>query len=350
MTADPQTIARPRAATASVPFVTRYGAHIDMTRIGFGAAPIGNMARAISDADAIATVTAALDFGLRHVDVAPLYGHGLAELRVGAALQGRTNVTLSTKVGRLLVPCAPGAQDGGIYVDLPDMGVVFDYSYDGVMRSYEASLARLRRRIDILYVHDVDASAHGSAASADARITELIDGGGWRALEELRRAGDVRAVGAGVNEVGACLRLLDVADPDLFLLAGRYTLLDQRALDALLPRCLADGVGIVIGGPFNSGILATGAVPDAWYDYAPASAAIFERTRAIERVCAAHSVPLAAAALAFPLLHPAIVSVIPGGRTPDEVRRNVDLLDHPIPPALWRDLAGEGLMHPGAPC
>ncbi|WP_230628408.1 aldo/keto reductase [Sphingomonas sp. Leaf37] len=159
--------------------------------------------------------------GLRHVDVAALYGRGLAECRAGKALSGRTDVMLSTKVGRLLISCASRAQDSGIYVDVPDVRVAFDYSYDGVMRSYEASLKRLGRAVDILYVHDVDASAHGDSTGADARIAELVDGGGWRALIELRAAGDVRAIGAGVNEVRACLRLLEVADPDLFLLAGR---------------------------------------------------------------------------------------------------------------------------------
>ncbi len=201
---------RPSGAATSMPFVTRHAARIDLTRIGFGAAPIGNMGRPMAYADAIATVTTALDLGLRHVDVAPLYGHGLAECRVGEALSGRTDVMLSTKVGGLLISCASGAQDSGIYVDVPDVRVAFDYSYDGVMRSYEASLKRLGRAVDILYVHDIDASAHGDSTGADARIAELVDGGGWRALTELRAAGDVRAIGAGVTRcgpAGACSRL-----------------------------------------------------------------------------------------------------------------------------------------------
>ncbi|MDZ4375729.1 MAG: aldo/keto reductase, partial [Phenylobacterium sp.] len=256
----------------------------------------------------------------------------------GAALRGRARETfvLSTKVGRRLDPCAPGEQAAGIYVDVPPVRARFDYTHDGVMRSFEESRARLGLdRIDILYVHDVDAQTHGSEDSADARLRELLDQGGWRALDTLRRSGDVRAIGAGVNACRPCERLLEWADPDLFLLAGRYTLLDRSAQTRLLPACEARGVGVVIGGPYNSGVLATGAVPGARYDYAPASDEILQQVRSLEAVCREHGVRLADAALQFPTTHPAVVSVIPGGQTADEVKRNAAGFKAPLPPALW---------------
>jgi D-threo-aldose 1-dehydrogenase len=340
---------------ASLPkrtLTTRSGRALGFSAFGFGAAPIGNMNRVLSQAEAEATVRQAWALGLRYFDTAPLYGHGLSEQRVGGALRGepRDSFLLSTKVGRLLKPCAPGDEDSGIYVGVPQVKVAYDYSHDGVMRSYEASLKRLGLdRVDILYVHDIDAMTHGSREAAEARTRALVDQGGWRALDELRAAGDVAAIGAGVNEWQPCARLLQLADPDIFLLAGRYTLLEQEALAALLPACAARGVGVVVGGPFNSGILATGAVPGALYNYAPAPEPILRRTAAIEAVCARHGVRLAQAALQFPLGHPAVVSVIPGGQTPDQVAENLALLDAPIPARLWADLKAAGLMSLDAP-
>jgi D-threo-aldose 1-dehydrogenase len=331
---------------------TRAGRALTFSAFGFGAAPIGNMNRVLSEAEAEATVRAAWTAGLRYFDTAPLYGHGLSEQRVGAVLKGepRDVFLLSTKVGRLLEPCAPGEEDSGIYQGVPPVKVAYDYSYDGVMRSHEASLRRLGLdRVDILYVHDIDAMTHGSRGGAEARTRELIDQGGWRALDELRAAGDVAAIGAGVNEWEPCARLLELADPDIFLLAGRYTLLEQEALETLLPACAARGVGVVVGGPFNSGVLATGPVPGAIYNYAPAPEAILRRTAEIEAVCARHGVRLAQAALAFPLGHPSVVSVIPGGQTPDQVAQNLALLNAPIPDRLWADLKAAGLMRPDAP-
>jgi D-threo-aldose 1-dehydrogenase len=323
---------------------------LSFTEIGFGAAPIGNMGAPITDFQAIACVRTALDSGVGYVDVAPLYGHGLSEQRIGAALRGRENVLLSTKVGRLLEPCTPGEEDSGIYKAVPHVRVRYAYDYDGIMRSFEDSLIRLVHGIDILFVHDIDAATHGSAEASEARFRELIDDGGWKALDELRRCGDVQAIGAGANDTASCLRLTQLADPDVFLLAGRYTLLDQCALDDLLPRCEARGIGVVIGGPFNSGILATGPVAGAWYDYGPAPEHILERVRRIEAICATHGVPLAAAALRFPLLHPAVQSVIPGAKTRDEVARNLALADLAIPATLWADLRTAGLIHEDAPC
>lgn len=340
---------------ASLPMrtlTTQAGRTLAFSALGFGAAPLGNMNRVLSEAEARATVRQAWTLGLRYFDTAPLYGHGLSEHRVGGALrdEARDSFLLSTKVGRLLESCAPGEEDSGIYLGVPPFRIAYDYSYDGVMRSHEASLARLRLdRVDILYVHDIDAMTHGSAEAAEARTRELIDQGGWRALDELRAAGDVAAIGAGVNEWEPCARLIELADPDIFLLAGRYTLLEQEALATLLPTCIARGIGVVVGGPYNSGILATGPLAGAIYNYAPAPEPILRLTGAIEAVCARHGTPLAQAALQFPLGHPAVVSVIPGGQTPDQVVQNLALLNAPIPDTLWRDLKAAGLMSLDAP-
>jgi D-threo-aldose 1-dehydrogenase len=331
---------------------TKAGRALDFSALGFGAAPLGNMHRALSEAEAEATVRAAWSLGLRYFDTAPLYGHGLSELRIGRALRGedRGGYLLSTKVGRLLEPCAPGEEHGGVFVETPPYRIAYDYSYDGVMRSFEESLERLGlERIDILLVHDIDPVTHGSVEVSERHLRALTDGGGWRALDELRTGGAVDAIGAGLNEWALCERLLNLVDPDIFLLAGRYTLLEQTALESFLPACVARGVGVVIGGPFNSGILATGAVPGAMYNYAPAPEAVLERVRAIDAVCRAHGVPLARAALHFPFAHPAVVSVIPGGQTPQEVERNVAALAEPVPAALWDDLRAGGLLRADAP-
>lgn len=321
-------------------------------RLGFGAAPLGNMRAPLSDQEAEAVVEAAWRAGARYFDTAPLYGHGLSERRLGAALRGRPrdSFVLSTKVGRRLEPCAPSEADGGIYVAVPDLKAVFDYSYDGVLAAFAASLERLGLdRVDILYVHDVDAMTHGSEAAADHRLRELLDLGGWRALADLRAAGTVGAIGLGVNACRPCSQILAYADPDLFLLAGRYTLLDQSALFELFPACLARKIGVVLGGPYNSGVLATGAIEGAYYDYSPAPLRILARTRAIQAVCDRHGVSLPQAALQFPAAHPAVVSVIPGGRTPEEVTQNAARFDTKTPVAFWDDLKAHGLLPSEAP-
>jgi len=249
----------------------------------------------------------------------------------------------------LLKPCTADAVDSGIFIDVPPVKIVFDYSYDGVMRSIEDSYKRLGLdSIDIVYIHDVDKFTHGSWDAAEQRISEVMEGG-YKALDELRRSGTVKAVGAGVNNWETCQRLTELGQFDCFLLAGRYTLLEQEALNSLLPICERDGIGIVLGGPYNSGILATGPVAGASYNYAPASPEIMAQVAKIEAVCRAHAVPLANAALHFPLCHPAVVSVIPGGQTADEVRRNRAMMEAEIPPALWSDLKAQGLLHEAAP-
>lgn len=338
-------------ATAIRTLVTRSGERLDFSALGLGTAPLGNMHAALSDADAHATVRHAASLGLCYFDTAPLYGFGLAEQRLGAALGGEAQVILSTKVGRLLRPRGPGEAPEGIYVDTPPLNVAYDYSWDGVMRSVEASLARLGRdEVDILYVHDVDAVTHGSVAAAERRIEQLIDLGGWRALSTLRASGAVRAIGAGVNEAWSCERLLTLADPDLFLIAGRYSLLDTSALPRLLPACRERGVGIVVGGAFNSGVLATGPIAGAKYDYGAASPAILEKAGALQAVCARHRVTLATAALQFCLAGPAVVCVLAGARSPAEIERNAASLDVAIPLDLWVELKHLGLIPKEAPC
>lgn len=325
---------------------------LDFTELGFGTAPLGNLYRAISDDDAHATLEAAWASGIRYFDTAPLYGLGLSETRVNRFLRGkrRDDYVLSTKVGRLMKVCPPDQRTGiGKFFDTPSRQEVYDYSYDGIMRSLEASFERLGvDRIDILYAHDLDIFTHGSKAASDARIEELM-GSGYEALVSLRDQGVVKAIGAGVNEWQVCQTLAERGDFDLFLLAGRYTLLEQEALTSFFPLCKERGIGIVIGGPYNSGILATGPKPGAFYNYSEAPQEILDRVGRIEAVCKAHGVRLIEAALKFPLLNDVVVSVIPGGQSVHEVEANEAILDAEIPAALWSDLKAEGLVRQDAP-
>ncbi len=324
---------------------------ICVSELGFGAAALGNLYQPVTDDDARATVDAALAAGLCYVDTAPFYGLGLSERRVGDALRETGHdVVLSSKVGRLLMPDASVRSDAerhGFRSAMP-FAPVYDYSYDGVMRSWEASLQRLGlARIDILYVHDIGRRTHGDDR---ARTFAQLAGGGVRALEELRGGGAVGAFGIGVNEIDVCLHVMAEVRLDAILLAGRYTLLEQGALDALLPTCKAAGTSIVIGGPYNSGILATGTrAGTPHYDYAPAPPEVVARVAAIEAVAARHNVALAAAALQFPLAHPCVASVIPGLGHPGRVADTVALYDAHIATAFWRELQTEGLLRVDAP-
>jgi D-threo-aldose 1-dehydrogenase len=339
----------PVAAATRRMFVTPQGRSLNFTRLGFGGAPLGNMHRALAEVEAEATVRAARDAGLGYFDTAPLYGHGLSEARIGRALAGapRDEVIVSTKVGRLLEPCDAGDEAAGIYHDTPPLKVRFDYTGDGVRRSLGASLARLGLdRVDILYVHDLEPRTHGSAEAYEARWRELTDGGGWRALDALRCAGTIAALGLGVNETAPCERMLTELDPDLFLLAGRYTLLEQAPLHGLLPACERRGVGVVIGGPFNSGVLARAG---GTFNYAAAPPDVLGRVEQLRVVCGRFGVDLPAAALQFAAAHPAVVSVIPGGQTPQEVAANAAMMDAGLPPELWAALRAEGLIDPTAP-
>ncbi len=324
---------------------------LSVTELGMGGAPLGNLYAELSDGAAAATVHAAFDGGIRYFDTAPLYGHGLSEHRIGAVLRRRSrdDFVLSTKIGRLLEPAPPEQVDPGLFPGCLPFVPVFDYSYDGVMRSLDDSLQRLgTHRIDILLIHDVDVWTHGSEEAAERRFREVMEGG-YRALDELRASGVIGAFGAGLNEWQACERLARAGDFDCFLLAGRYTLLEQDSLDSFLPLCEARRISVIIGGPYNTGILATGAVDGAFYDYNPAPPEILDKVRRIEAVCAAHGVPIAAAALAFPLGHPAIASVIPGARSASEIARNLETYRTDVPSGLWADLKAEGLLRADAP-
>ncbi|MFQ5624432.1 MAG: aldo/keto reductase, partial [Paracoccaceae bacterium] len=289
---------------------------------------------------------------VRYFDTAPLYGLGLSETRLNRFLRGRDRdeYVLSSKIGRLMKACPPDERIGfGKWFEVPSRQEVYDYSYDGVMRSLEFSLERLGvDRIDILYAHDIDIFNHGSKAAMDARIEEFMTGG-YYALLSLRDQGVIRAFGGGINEWEPCQALAQRGDFDLFLLAGRYTLLEQASLETFLPLCEERGIGIVVGGPYNSGILATGPVEGAFYNYDPAPPDILERVRRIEAVCRDHGVPLIEAAFQFVLCHPAVVSVIPGGQSVAQMQSNRRIAEAEVPPALWKDLKARGLIHPDAP-
>jgi len=241
------------------------------------------------------------------------------------------------------------APDSGLYRNILPFAAHYDYSYDGVLRSVADSLQRLGlARIDIVHIHDVDVWTHKNQAATDERFAEVM-AGGYRALLRLREEKAIGAIGVGVNEWQACERFAEAGDFDCFLLAGRYTLLEQAALDSFLPLCLRRNIAVIIGGPFNTGILATGAIAGATYNYRPATEAVRERVRSIESVCRDHGVALASAALQFPLHHPAVASVIPGARSAGEVAANIATLEAPIPPALWQALKHEGLLREDAP-
>lgn len=328
------------------------GGTVRFSAQGLGTASIGNLYRARSDAEADAAMEAAWNAGIRYYDTAPLYGLGLAETRLNRFLRTkpREEYVISTKVGRRLIACRPEQRSAiGAFFETPARRELFDYSYDGVMRSFEDSLERLGvDRIDILFVHDVDVFTHKSAAARDARIAELM-AGGYSALASLRDQGAVRAIGVGVNEFEACNMLMERGEFDLFLLAGRYTLLEQQSLETFLPRCVERGIGIVIGGALNSGILATGAVPGAWYNYAPAGQQVLDAVAALEKVCATHGVRLPDAAMLFPGAHPAVVSTLIGAGSAEEVARSMTSFDTAIPSGFWAELKARRLLYPDAP-
>ena len=328
------------------------GETISFTELGFGTAPIGNLYKAVDPEEAQKTLETAWKAGIRYYDTAPLYGLGLSETRLNRFLFGkkRKDYVLSTKVGRLLEVCDPKQRTGiGKFFDTPSRREIYDYSYDGFMRSIEFSLERLGvDSIDVIFIHDVDIFNHKTAAARDAHVKTILNSG-IKALDKLRSEKVIKAFGAGVNEWEVCETLTRNADVDIFLLAGRYTLLEQESLNSFLPLCEERGIGIVLGGPYNSGILATGPKPGAWYNYDPAPKAILERVTRIGAICKRHKVKLAQAALRFPMHHKNVVSVIPGGVSPKEVALNVATLDAKIPKGLWKELKAEGLLHKDAP-
>ncbi len=340
--------------TTGIAIATRTldAAGIALPELGFGAAALGNLYQPVSDTQAHEALHAGLSLGLSYVDTAPFYGFGLSERRVGDGVRGRREAIVSTKVGRLLVPASGVVDDTERYGFRSAMPFepVYDYSYRGVMASWEASLQRLGlARIDILFVHDIGRLTHGGQHGKI--IAQLTSGGGLLALEELRSSGRISAFGIGVNEVEICLELLQLAKLDVILLAGRYSLLEQGAMDALLPSCEAAGTRIVIGGPYNSGILATGTRGSRhpYYNYAPAPADIVARVAAIERVCDHHGVSLPAAALQFTLANPVVASVIPGLESSARVADTVKLYQEVIPASFWAELKDLKLLRGDSP-
>ena len=313
---------------------------LQVTRLGLGCAAIGGLYGDIPDDQATQVVHKALDLGLNLFDTAPLYGSGKSEERLGRALRDvpRDAYVLASKVGRLLVASDDDQRDGSIFDNPPPFKPVFDFSYDGVMRSLEDSLKRLGvDRIDILHIHD-----------PDAHWKEAIEGA-YPALERLRSEGVISAVSAGMNQWEMLARFAREGDFDCFLLAGRYSLLDQSALDELLPLCTEKNIGIMAGGTYNSGILAKGAKPGATYNYGEAPADIMQKAQAIEAVAERHGVDVKAAASQFVFAHPAITCIIPGTRQPARVEENFNLLIDEIPSAFWDDLRAENLVHESAP-
>ncbi|MDJ0639172.1 MAG: aldo/keto reductase [Paracoccaceae bacterium] len=322
---------------------------LEVTAFSFGTAPIGNIFREIDEETSDAMIQTAWDAGVRYYDTAPMYGHGLAELRTGHSLRwkNRDDFVLSSKVGRKLIPARKADIDYAPWTNAGRFTVEFDYTYDGTMRAFEDSLQRMAlESMDICFIHDIDVFTRGDE---QPEVFKQAMDGSWKALSDLRDQGVVKAIGVGVNEWQVCHEALKQRDFDCFLLAGRYTLLEQESLDEFLPLCEERGAAVVVGGGFNSGILATGAVEGAKYNYAPAPPEIMDKVAKIEAVCKDHKVPLPAAALQFVVAHPAIPSFIAGTRTVDQLKKNLDWFSHPIPPDFWAELKSKGLLREDAP-
>jgi D-threo-aldose 1-dehydrogenase len=323
---------------------------LQVTGLGLGTAPLGGLYSDLSDEQALATVAAAYEAGVRFFDTAPHYGHTKAEHRLGDALRRypRDQFVLSTKTGRHFVPRTTPYDGSEGWQDPLPFQAIYDYTHDGILRSFEDSQQRLGIvEIDILLIHDIGRVTHGEKNPFYWK--QLTEGGGFRALDELRSAGVVKAVGLGVNEGAAILEAMADFDIDCALLAGRYTLLEQATLDDLLPACEAKGVSLLLGGAFNSGILARGVQGDLKFNYVAAPKEVIERVARLEAVCREHDVPLAAAALQFPYAHPAVATVLTGARSVEELRENVASFERPIPAELWTALRDKGLLDPRAP-
>ncbi|MGF6775011.1 aldo/keto reductase [Paraburkholderia sp. GAS334] len=322
---------------------------LKVTGLGLGTAPLGGLYRDLSDEEAQATIDAAWDAGVRYFDTAPHYGHTKAEHRLGHALRNypRSEYVLSTKAGRRFVPRThPYDGSEGWQNPLP-FEAIYDYTHDGILRSFEDSQHRLGMvDIDILLVHDIGRYTHGDRNAHYWK--QLTEGGGFKALDELRASGAVKALGLGVNEGAVILEVMAEFDIDCALLAGRYTLLEQDTLNDLLPACEARHVSILLGGAFNSGILARGVQGDLKYNYGNAPQDVIDRVARLEAICRVHGAPLAAAALQFPYAHPAVATVLTGARSAAELRENVASFERELPPALWRALR-EGLLDSRAP-
>ncbi|MCV9963280.1 aldo/keto reductase [Pararhizobium sp. BT-229] len=309
------------------------------SRLGFGASGIGTLYRDVTESAARDVLATAYEAGLRYFDTAPLYGHGLSELRLGQYLRTvpRDSITVSTKVGRYMVPPHGEPVDYGLWASPLRLKPVFDYSYDGTMRSLEQSANRLGfPDFDLVYIHDVDRFTHGDAY--EHRFGEAMDGA-YRALDDLRKAGHVKAIGVGVNEGDVATRFVEAGQFDAVMIAGRYTLLDHGAADDLFPAAEKAGTEIVVAGVFNSGILATGPnTSAATYDYGAPSAEITARAQRIERICSTHDVPLQAAAIQFPFRHKLVSAAVLGMSRPERIAQNLDWSRCAIPDAFWSDI------------
>jgi D-threo-aldose 1-dehydrogenase len=327
---------------------------LKVTTVGLGGTGLGNMYRAVEVEAAVATVHAAYESGVRYFDTAPVYGFGLSETRLGQAIKSlpRKDIVISSKVGYDLVPIPPEEQKPALWEKAPPIRADFDYSRDAVMRSLEGTLTRLGTDyVDMVAIHDPDEAIHfapGEDPYARSRFKEAMDGA-YPALDELRSQGVIKAIGVGINQWQMLSDFVIAGQFDYFLLAGRYTLLEQEPLATLFPECERRGTKLIIGGPYNSGILATGAVSGATFNTRPAPQAVLDRVARIEAICARHHVPLAAAALQFPLSHPLVASVIPGARSVSELHQNLEFMHQTIPVALWADLKAEGLIEQEAP-
>jgi D-threo-aldose 1-dehydrogenase len=313
---------------------------LEITRAGLGGAPIGNLYSSVPETQAYATVERALQVGLSHIDTAPLYGLGLSESRIGGVLRrhSREEYTISTKVGRVLIPSEDPQANGPYWSDLPALKAVFDFSAEGVRKSLQGSRERTGlSRFDIVFIHDCD-------DYVDQALSET-----YPVLSRLKESGEVAAIGAGLNSFQTALQLARHQQFDCFLLAGRYTLLEQGAMDEFLPFCQDHGVGVIVGGPFNSGILASELTSGSTYDYGATPPSVLEKARRIKAVCEAHSVRLRSAALQFILANPSVTSVVPGCRSPAEVDSAYEALKQSIPRPFWEELKSRGLLREDAP-
>jgi D-threo-aldose 1-dehydrogenase len=336
-------------------FTTRNGSKIAFTSLGLGTGPLGELFEKLDEKTSIATVEQAFASGVRLFDSSPHYGQGLAESRLGAGLRHapRDQIVVSTKIGRLMDPRGekpkpvPGIISPGFAGGFPH-APRFDYSYDGTMRSIEHSLLRLGMdRLDIVLIHDCDRWTHG-AEDAPARFKQAM-AGAYVALDKLRSEKVVKAIGFGINEADTCVKFAEAGDFDVAMMAGRYSLLVQTGLEEFLPLAQSKNIAVMLAGVFNSGILATGAIPHAKYDYADAPPEIVAKVERIEDICRAHGVTIRQAAIQFSLGHPAVASVVLGAVKPDEAEANVRDAEAPIPEALWSDLKSAGLLDPSAP-
>ena len=322
---------------------------LEVSAFGFGTAPVGNIFEEIDEKTSDEMFQVAWDSGVRFYDTAPMYGHGLSEYRTGYSLRwkNRSDFVLSSKVGRLLHPARKEDINYAPWTNAGRFEVEFNYSYDATMRSVDDSLQRMGlESIDILYIHDIDKFTRGDE---QPEVFETAMNGAWRALSKLRDERVVKAIGVGVNEWEVCQDALEQRDFDCCLLAGRYTLLEQEALDTFLPLCEQRNASVVVGGGFNSGILATGAKDGAKYNYSPAPETIKRRVQAIESVCKEFQVPLPAAALQFVVAHPAVPTFMAGTRTVKQLKQNIAWFSHPIPSEFWTALKSKRLIREDAP-